>query len=575
MGLRIKPTLSEIKTALAAGLGMGLSAVLLTVIQPPLGLHALAWVALVPFVLTCRATGPTGPLLIAAYTLCVVYWLVNLSWIAPITTPGWIALGLYLGLLWPVIALALRTCGTRRIPLWLGCAVIFTGAEALQGRPMDSFAWRFLAHSQYQQVRLIQIADLFGAAGVSFLIAMVNGLLADLVLTVRRRQGLRRTLPGLGLTVLALALTLGYGQYRVQRFDRTRQTGPVVAAVQSNVPQSVKDDSENTQTLFNDLMAQTRSAIEAARPDLVVWPETMVQAILCPRIIPLLNDPKVGLAYQQALKTQAKDRTYLLVGAYGAEVRNGPRGERTLARFNSSFLYRPDGLQDERRYDKIHLVLFGESMPFRHGWTWLYRCLMTFSPYDYDYSLDPGNEYTIFDMAPTARGSTGDPNYGFGVLICYEDTIPSLARRFVLGPDGRKRVSWLVNQSNDGWFVQFKDHRVLPSSELIQHVAVCVFRAVENRVAVLRSVNTGISCLIDPCGRLREDVLCASDGFPAEVQARQGLAGWFAHKMPIDTSVSLFSRSGQWLDIVCAVGLGLLVLGPWLESMRKKREKRP
>jgi apolipoprotein N-acyltransferase len=194
------------------------------------------------------------------------------------------------------------------------------------------------------------------------------------------------------------------------------------------------------------------------------------------------------------------------------------------------------------------LVPFGEVVPFKRKLPALYNFLMNFTPYNYDYSLDYGTEYTVFNMPPHK-----DPNnrtYRFSVMICYEDTIPAIARRFAVNPRGQKDVDWLVNISNDGWFVRFKDGKVFPSTELPQHVAVCVFRAVENRLAVLRSVNTGISCLIDSLGRPRDGFLAGN--LPHEALDRKGMAGWFLDEMPIDKRVTLFSRYGQWLDFLCA-----------------------
>ncbi|MHC4575700.1 MAG: hypothetical protein ACYS76_16535, partial [Planctomycetota bacterium] len=117
---------------------------------------------------------------------------------------------------------------------------------------------------------------------------------------------------------------------------------------------------------------------------------------------------------------------------------------------------------------------------------------------------------------------------------------------------------WLVNISNDGWFVRFKRAQVLPSTELPQHAAVCVFRAVENRLAVLRSVNTGISCLIDSLGRIRNGFTAGN--LPTDPMARKGIAGWFVAGMPIDKRVTFFSRFGQWLDFCCAVCLVLVII---------------
>jgi apolipoprotein N-acyltransferase len=139
------------------------------------------------------------------------------------------------------------------------------------------------------------------------------------------------------------------------------------------------------------------------------------------------------------------------------------------------------------------------------------------------------------------------------VMICYEDTLPKSARRFTIGTGNRKQIDWLVNISNDGWFVRGKNEKIIPSTELAQHTAISVFRAVENRVPVIRSVNTGISCYIDSLGRLRDDFIAGN--LPKKAFDRAGKGGWFADQVLIDKRITIFSRLGQRLDISCAICL--------------------
>jgi apolipoprotein N-acyltransferase len=249
-----------------------------------------------------------------------------------------------------------------------------------------------------------------------------------------------------------------------------------------------------------------------------------------------------------------------LVGSAGGEPLLGDDGTiKELSKsYNSAFLYEPNGMQANEQYNKIHLVPFGEEIPGKKG-SWLHNFFMNFSPYDSDYTLDRGGEFAIFKM----RGNE-DTAYRFGVMICYEDAVPYIGRKFVLDGDGKKRVDWLVNISNDGWFVRFKQGTIVPSGELSQHAAVCVFRAIENRVSVLRSVNTGISCLIDSSGQIRDGYLAGS--LPKHALSRTGVPGWFTDRIEIDDRVTFFSRYGQWLDGGCA---GLLVLCLILMSMNR------
>ena len=547
------------KNCLLAGLPV--SAVLLILIQPPISWHCLAWISLVPFMLCCWCKDISLKILcISAYCTGLCYWLAALYWISPITAPGWILLCMYMALIWPITAWALHWCIQKKLPLFIFGAVIFVGAERMQGWPLGGFFWRFLAHSQYSNIHCIQIADIFGAAGVSFLIALINSIIAGFIIDMYLHKLItRKNLLILITGIMSLICTYAYGYWRINQTKASTVYGPKIAAVQSNIPQSVKDSPEHAETIFNDLLRISQDTVEAGA-QMIVWPETMVQAIMDKDIQTYLTpkDQEKWFKFNQALIKHTLNKAYLVIGAYGGQVKQDKKGASYLSWHNSMYLYRPDGQVSDLHYDKIHLVMFGESLPFKRSWPWLFAQMLKFTPYDYDYSMDPGDNYTKFPIHIT-DSNMQHKNYNFATIICYEDTIPEMARKFTLNSNGKKNIDWLVNISNDGWFVNFKDNKVIPSTELSQHTAACVFRAVENRMAILRCVNTGISCLIDPCGRLHNSYISSSKNFPAQVINRGGIAGWFMDKMPIDTRISLFSRYGQWLDNCCLTGLCIII----------------
>jgi len=535
------------------------TAVMLTVIQTPIGLAPLAWVSFVPFIIACSPKARVRRLFLFGYVISLCYWLGNLYWVAPVTIVGWLLFCLYTALLWPVLAICLRFCRKKNVPLFLAAAVLIVGIERMQGFFLGGFFWRFLAHSQYRNVTLIQIADIFGAGGVSFLLAMVNGLLAELIMTVSQKKNL--TLIQFAGTVIVCAAVVGafaYGWWRIDQEAECVTEGPLAAALQSNVPQSVKRTFESGDDLFTGLMEDSKIAAQNGA-ELLVWPETMVQATLNPEVLGLLDSSHSWNVFDNALREHAKDTAFVLVGAYGGT----PKIEddfkiRMIQRFNSAFMYKKNGDKAKEVYNKIHLVPFGEVLPLRKSLSWFYELLMKikFIPYNFDYSLDYGSEYTIFEMT----GSEGDQAqvYKFGVMICYEGTVPEISRRFALNEQGRKRLDWMVNISNDGWFVRFSQEQVLPSAELAQHAAVCAFRAVENRLAILRSVNTGISCLIDSAGRIRNGYI---DGdLPVDAMDRTGMPGWFIDRIPIDSRATIFSKYGGWLDFSCEVCVIILII---------------
>ncbi|MEN6577001.1 MAG: apolipoprotein N-acyltransferase [Phycisphaerales bacterium] len=570
------------------------SALLLTVIQAPIDWSFLAWVAFVPFALACSPQAKIRGFALAAFLVGYVYWLANVYWILPITIPGWLGMGLYLSLFWLLPALAVRFARAKGIPLFIALPILLVGWERLQGFPMGGFFWRLLGHSQYENLVMIQVADLVGAAGVSFVVAMVNGLLADLI--VKRTPGSgasrftlhasRTAIVGIALTAVVLGGTLLYGQWRLGQTPGCVTEGPLVGSLQSNVPQSVKRSFSASGQLFDDLLVSSKAAA-AAGAKLIVWPETMVQGVLDPAVWPYLSsNTDEDRAFHKALGEHAKDTaSWLLVGAYGLDIRQDSEGELYGANFNSAYCYRPDGARDPGRYDKIHLVLFGEYIPFKKQFPWLFRQLGRFLPegYSLSYSLEHGTRYTVFEMTPKeSSGSQLQTSnlklqtpHRFGIIICYEDAIPYVARNFALDDQGEKRIDWLVNISNDGWFVRFPKGagRVIPSSELAQHAAICTFRAVENRLPIVRSVNTGVSCLIESTGRIRNGYLAASNDFPAEAMKRTAMAGWFTDRLPIDRRVSFYSRHGEWFANGCAAVFVATLLWPLGARWRRRLKK--
>jgi apolipoprotein N-acyltransferase len=545
------------------------SAVLLTVISAPTNLSMFAWVALVPLIMAVSSSVPTRQLLVWSYVIGIIYWLVNTYFLMHVTFAGWLAMAPYLALYWPALVFSLRLCKYRKVPLWLCVPILFTGAEAMQGWVFTGFSWRFLAHSQYANIRLIQMADIFGAAGVSFLIAFVNALAASVTIDCRKREIF--TPANLFRLIVVLAVIAGamfYGDRRINESPNRTLQGPTVASIQTNVPQSVKESGKAGQLIFEDLMKDSQSAM-SARPDLIVWPETMVMGYLNPEILSCLPQDSLSWQFHKALQKFAAGGTYLLVGSPAAlpVIRDG---EIDLGdKFNSAFLYQPDGTQSTERYSKIHLVPFGEYVPFRRTIPPLYNFLMRLTPYDYEYTLTQGTSLTQFKMRAMDR------NFRFGVIICYEDTTPEVARNLVYGKGGGKALDWLVNISNDGWFVRETPDGVVPTVELAQHTAICVFRAVENRVSIVRSVNTGISTIIDPVGRIRNDPIAGS--LPQNTFDRQGVSGWFAAHIPIDSRSTFFGAHGRWLDFYCAIIFAASIIGPVLVVLlfRKRRRIAP
>lgn len=541
-------------------LGFAATAVMLTFCQAPWNLSFLAWFALVPFVLVCTPQTPKKRLIITAYLVSLVYWLGNLYWLMHLTTPGYICFGLWQALYWPLLALGVRYLRSKNWPMILAIPLLFVGAESFQSFVFTGFNWYFLGHSQYLNHRLIQIADITGVFGVSAVLAMSNGILSETIYSILHKKSFAR----LWIQLASFAIIL----YAIGIYSRQSiylgHTGPKIGAVQSNVPSSIKEETENAQMIMDDLFALSDQCI-AAGAKLVLWPETMVLAPLNPSYRMYWNPGDEPVEFDKQLGSYAKKKlSYLLVGAQAAKVGEVNGKLEVTNRFNSAYLYEPDGFQSSLRYDKIHLVPFGEVIPFKESFPPLYRFFNMFSPYDYEYSLTAGREYVLFPV------KLDEKEYHFGVLICYEDTDPDVARKMVY-KNGNKTADWLVNISNDGWYVSFKDNQVKPSVELAQRTAICVFRCIENRISLVRSVNTGISCLIYPDGTIQNQYIAGN--LPITGMERQGMAGWFVDAIPLDSRITFYTKYGTWIDKLPAIGICLIAIMAYMEKKKGRKKQ--
>ncbi|MHC4194503.1 MAG: hypothetical protein ACYSQZ_00845, partial [Planctomycetota bacterium] len=133
---------AKTKNILLLSLPFVVTALILTAIQPPFHAAPLVWAALVPFILACRQNTKTLHLLIVTYLVSLCYWLANLYWILPVTWAGWAAFCLYTALLWPILAVCIRYCRIKKVPLFIAAPVLFVGAERLQGLFLGGFYWR-------------------------------------------------------------------------------------------------------------------------------------------------------------------------------------------------------------------------------------------------------------------------------------------------------------------------------------------------------------------------------------------------------------------------------------------------
>ena len=450
------------RALLAAAGGLMLAAAF-----PNLELSPLAWIGLVPILLASRGLRLRGAFAIGwlgglAFYLGTVYWVAYtiVSYTAvpfPLALVALVLMTSILALYHGAFVAGLAWFDAHRLPtIWLA-APLWVTLEWLRGWFVIGFPWAGLGYSQYRFHDLAQMAEVTGVYGVSAVLVLFNVVAAAVISAQGRRAG--RLVPALIVTsVLVVGLPLA-GRLRAASLAARPPAGTLaVALVQGNVEQDHKWDP----AFQNDTTARYRELTLAAageRPALIVWPETATPFFF----------QEAGPYRQDLLELAHETGAHLLFGS--PAFRRAAQGG--YDELNRAYLVSPAGREVDS-YDKIQLVPFGEYVPFRRVLFFVDQIVHAIG------TVVPGVVPTVFEM----------PGAHFGVLICYEGIFPALTRRFVAGG-----ADFLVNVTNDAWYGRTSAPR--------QHLAHATFRAVENRVPLVRAANTGISAVIDPDGRIR------------------------------------------------------------------------
>jgi apolipoprotein N-acyltransferase len=526
----------------------------------PHDIWSAAYLCLVPWLLMVCYTTSARRVYIFSYLIGAAFFFVTMRWMLMVTGIGSVVLFLALGFYMPLVACPVRyIVRRRRFPLAVVFPFVWVGSEAVRSMFVPGLPWHLLGHSQHLFLAAIQVSDLVGAYGVSFMVAVANGLLADLWLIwlgwpcedVKAKPPTRARL-SIVYSACVFAFVFIYGI--VQLRSNTISDGPRVAVIQGNYPNFVdfsRNEREPTHRERADRYFQLIDSAQSEQPDLFLLPETPWYMQLNVEYLAWHYARAPGGTYPseycyERFGLYAVDhKTHIVTGA--ASYVPTPLDLRAAQiRYNSAFVFGPEG-GIPGRYDKIHRVLIGEYVPFRYGpFRFVYLWLNQFLPFgssDYEYSLTAGTEFTIFTMK---AASQDNKEYRFATPICYENVMPYIPRKFVTGEDGKKRCDFLLNLSNDGWFPN--------SGELPQHLVASVFRAVENRVGVARAVNTGISCFVDPDGRVHHRV--NKDG----VVVGPDVEGYEVANIKVDSRHSIYSRNGDIFAGLCALLWGLFYL---------------
>ena len=507
-------TLRELFLAILSGL-------LLTASFPPGKLSFLAWIALVPLLLSIHDKTPGSAFKLGFMTgffhyLTLMYWIIvvlgrygNLN--LAVSVVALLLLSLYLALYPALFAcLASPINQTAFSPFFM--AAFWVSLEYARAHLVTGFPWCLLGYSQYESLAVIQIADLVGVYGVSFLVVLINGLFFR---SFFRKKEVKRPFVKWEwlLGALMVAGTFTYGFHQLSQKRAQIKTAPHInaAVVQANIDQSVKWKASFQVKTLETYFRLSRSAAHS-KPGLIVWPETALPLFY--QDVPRFSPKMEGLSNELG--------AILLFGS-PAYKREG----RKVQYYNRAYMITPNA-SSTRYYDKRHLVPFGEYVPLKE-----------YLPFINQLVQAAGN-FASGDR----QGPLKEKDLSLGVLICFEAIFPELARD--LSRDG---ANLLVNITNDAWFGT--------TSAPYQHLSMAVFRSVETGIPMVRAANTGFSAFIGPDG----DILSRSALFEEAVLDRT---------IPVPPSLpTLYTRTGD----LFAGGMVLISLLTLSLTFLKRRKK--
>ena len=512
------------------------SSLLLWLSSPGPGFSYLAWFALVPLFYACDRLTPNkaawyGFFTGLGYYALLVYWIIiSLGTYGHL--PGWICgialllLAGYMALYLAFFCATLSTClnfipagspsgHTRQpsfiSPIWIAPSLWVT-LDFIRGKLFSGFPWQDLGYSQFNSPLLIQPASLVGHHGVTFLIVTANALIFSL-LTMHGKP--RRPLLPITFSLLLLGSAYGYSVVQLEKNNKTAETASTfpVAIIQGNINQDQKWVAEKQRQAMEKYITLSSDTVQKQPVQLVIWPETAMP----------FHPPASPLFPEILSRTVFQDNYSLLSGAPYFQ-----KTDSTIDLYNSALLVNTDG--SKSLYYKQHLVPFGEYIP-----------LADLLPLPDPLVESVGNFSSGKSATPLSAGLAH-----LGILICFESIFPELARREV-----ENGANLLVNITNDAWFGR--------SSASIQHLSMAVLRAVENRRSLARAANTGISCFIDPSGRITQKT---------ELFVEAGVTG----SPLLLSNTTFFTRTGHLFPLFCLTALLAVLLRVRLSGhFRKNR----
>ncbi|MBF0387526.1 MAG: apolipoprotein N-acyltransferase [Candidatus Omnitrophica bacterium] len=482
------------------------SALLLWAVFPPVNAWGLAWVALVPLLCALDRARSGRAAFGLAYAAGLAFFVAALVWIHYVTTLGLIFLSAYCALYFGVFGWLYYFLTRRKfafLPLALLLSAGWVILEYIRSVALTGFGWASLGDSQASLPGAALLASVTGVSGWSFLVLAANFTIKEMFFGVQKKEA--RIFAGVLAACLVMIAGTSFSGVQVKRAN-----GFKVALIQPNIALSEAWDPAGKADIVRGLIDLSRQAL-ADKPRLIVWPESSFPNFMW-------DQPEL-LAEVQAFARESG--AYLL---FGAITRDGDKY------FNSAVLMGPAGEVLDTK-SKQHLVLFGEYIPFRRQLPFLQDIV----------GIDdftPGAADALFNVPGLGK---------FGVLVCFEDTISELARRYA-----RLGAGFLVNITNDAWF--------RASGQPAMHLDKARFRAAENARPLLRATNTGESCVVSADGR---EGACVQDNQGRRVLTR----GFVVTSVYPEVQMTWYTKCGEWFIVLCV----LILAAGLVASFRKKK----
>lgn len=462
-----------------------LTGVLLFLAFPATNWHYLAWVALVPLLNHVRDLSPmktAGAFFLAGWVFhsLLLQWLAaNIFWAGGWAIWGYQGLCVFMAAYWALLGFSWKVI-SRRLPQLgkiIPFIILWSTMEFLQSIVFTGFGWGVLAHSQSYNLYALQWGSLGGYVLIGLFIVTVNIALSEMILDKSNRF---RHL----CIAMTLLLAIHAGGYFMQRPTSYSDTPIQLGVYQSNTPIQTKWDTEFTDALINQALVKSRILADEDPIDLFVWPEALIVSDIRSDVL------------QQSITSLLKDTQ--------ADLFTGAQRREGKYYYNSSYLISSDG-DFSNYYDKIHLAPYGEYVPFANYLPFLSNILPSMS------DQTPGESQEVFETH----------GRNLGPLICFEVLFSPMSQH--LRAEG---ADFLVVVTNMAWFGS--------SNALSQELAVAKLRAVETRLPLVQSANTGFSGVIDPYGRFSAvnryidqygNIFALKDEVPPEGTSHQRLIG--------------------------------------------------